>query len=392
MDAHYSTPRLGQPTTPATAPATDSRPPPHPHHPAHTPPRKEQVFHEKLALDLVSSARPPLPSSSSLPPPYHPRSPCPYSSRPSPSPYSRTAPAYSRPRHLLIASLLRPWTPIILYAITTLGFLAAIGFWRDEVFEALDELSRWLKADEYVGYAAIFMLIFLTTFPPVPLYSTLVVLSGYTFGTWTGLVISYAASLAGALTVFLLSRAFFRECISRWLSCTLTIKRVVRAIEKRPKLLFLIRLAPYPYNVMNCLLAASPTLTLRTYTVCTALSLFKLIIHTSIGASIRSFAQYHVVKPGQADVPAEDNMLGHYSTVVGIALCVAIFVYLSYVARRAVDDELEDDPYSARDSEETASFLAHQEGEMEEVPTTRPPSRVDDRFIYAGREEASIGL
>lgn len=392
MDAHYSTPRLGQPTTPATAPATDSRPPPHPHHPAPTSPRKEQVFHEKLALDLVSSARPPLPSSSSLPPPYHPRSPCPYSSRPSPSPYSRTAPAYSRPRHLLIASLLRPWTPIILYAITTLGFLAAIGFWRDEVFEALDELSRWLKADEYVGYAAIFMLIFLTTFPPVPLYSTLVVLSGYTFGTWTGLVISYAASLAGALTVFLLSRAFFRECISRWLSCTLTIKRVVRAIEKRPKLLFLIRLAPYPYNVMNCLLAASPTLTLRTYTVCTALSLFKLIIHTSIGASIRSFAQYHVVKPGQADVPAEDNMLGHYSTVVGIALCVAIFVYLSYVARRAVDDELEDDPYSARDSEETASFLAHQEGEMEEVPTTRPPSRVDDRFIYAGREEASIGL
>lgn len=276
---------------------------------------------------------------------------------------------------------------------------------------ALDELSRWLKADEYVGYAAIFMLIFLTTFresphlrfddliclprgcpAPVPLYSTLVVLSGYTFGTWTGLVISYAASLAGALTVFLLSRAFFRECISRWLSCTLTIKRVVRAIEKRPKLLFLIRLAPYPYNVMNCLLAASPTLTLRTYTVCTALSLFKLIIHTSIGASIRSFAQYHVVKPGQADVPAEENMLGHYSTVVGIALCVAIFVYLSYVARRAVDDELEDDPYSARDSEETASFLAHQEGEMEEVPTTRPPSRVDDRFIYAGREEASIGL
>jgi hypothetical protein len=34
--------------------------------------------------------------------------------------------------------------------------------------------------------------------------------------------------------------------------------------------------------VMNCLLAASSTLTLKTYTVCTALSLFKVIIHTSL--------------------------------------------------------------------------------------------------------------
>lgn len=230
---------------------------------------------------------------------------------------------------------------------------------------------------------------------PIPLYSTLIVLSGYTYGAWTGAVISYCASLAGALTVFMISRAFFRASISRWLSCTITIKRVIRAIEKRPKLLFLIRLAPYPYNVMNCLLAASPSLTLRTYATCTALSLFKLIIHTSIGSSIRSFAQYHVVKPGQAAPVAEDNMLGHYSTIAGIALCVAIFVYLSYVARRAVDDELEDDALSARDSEETVAFLSHQEdigADMEEIMTDRPASRADDRFIFAGREESSIGL
>lgn len=280
-----------------------------------------------------------------------------------------------------------------MYAITTLGFLAAIGFWKAEVFEALDEFSRWLKSDEYVGYASIFILIFLTTFPPIPLYSTLIILSGYTFGAWTGAIISYCASLAGALAVFVISRTFFRACISRWLSCTITIKRVVRAIEKRPKLLFLIRLAPYPYNVMNCLLAASPSLTLRTYTLCTALSLFKVIIHTSIGSSIRSFAQYHVVKPGESTpTPGEDSMLGHYSTVAGIALCVAIFVYLSYVARRAVDDELEDEP---RDSEETVAFLAHLDDtgdNMEEIMTDRLASRADDRFIFAGREESSIGL
>src|SRR5258707_11183981 len=129
---------------------------------------------------------------------------------------------------------------------------------------------------------------------PLPLYSTLIVLSGYTFGAWAGAVLSYCAALTGAFVVFMFSRYLFRGLITRWLSSATSVKRVVRAIEKRPQLLFLIRLAPYPYNVMNCLLGASPTLTLRTYLVCTALSLFKVIIHTTLGSSIHSFARYHV--------------------------------------------------------------------------------------------------
>lgn len=309
--------------------------------------------------------------------------------------------SYSRPRGLRIANLLKPWIPIILYAMTSFGFLLAISFWKTEVFRGLDQLSQWLKSDEYLGHAVIFVLIFLTTFPPLPLYSTLIILSGYTFGPWTGAIISYCASLAGALTVFLLSRAFFRESISRWLSCTITIKRVVRAIEKRPKLLFLIRLAPYPFNVMNCLLAASPTLTLRTYTLCTALSLFKLIIHTSIGSSIHSFAEYHVHKPDQ-DQTDESN-LGHYSTIVGIVLCLGILIYLSYIARKAVDEELE---YDTGSREETEAFLSSTDSEelMTEVGDRRPssqwtrpgPPRLessrDDPFVYGGHVEASIGL
>ncbi|CCM02840.1 uncharacterized protein FIBRA_04952 [Fibroporia radiculosa] len=274
------------------------------------------------------------------------------------SSWTAPTPAYTRPRGLRIANLLKPWIPIILYAITSLGFLAAISFWKLEVFRGLDALSHWLQSDAYVGYAVIFILIFITTFPPVPLYSTLVILSGYTFGAWTGAIISYLASLVGALTVFLLSRAFFRSQIQRWLACTVTIKRVVRAIEKRPKLLFLIRLAPYPYNVMNCLLAASSSLTFRTYTLCTALSLFKLIIHTSIGSSIHSFAEYHVKPSGSA----EENSLSFYSTVIGIALCLAIFVYISYITRRAVNDELMDEDGS---SEERVAFLAGDSDDLE---------------------------
>jgi len=242
------------------------------------------------------------------------------------------------------------------YGLSSLILVVAIAFFKTQVFTFLDDLSLWLRGDEHFGYAVIFVLIFITTFPPVPMYSTLIILSGYTFGAGVGAVISYFAALSGALTVFLISRTLLRDSISRWLESACTIKRVVRAIEKRPKLLFLVRLAPYPYNVMNCLLAASPTLTLRTYTICTAASLFKVIIHTTVGASIHSFKNY---KAPSGDVPAEEETnMARIWTIVGVILCVAIFIYLSIVARRAVDEELADEPESA-DSEETAGFLAN---------------------------------
>jgi len=250
--------------------------------------------------------------------------------------------------------------PLILYAFTSLGFVVAITLYKTELFELLDDLSFWLRSEEY-GQATLFFLIFLTTIPPFPLYSTLIILSGYTFGPWTGAIISYFAALAGALFVFIVSRALLRNSIARWLNSYTTIKRIVCAIEKRPKLLFLIRLAPYPYNVMNCLLAAAPSLTLHTYTVCTALSLFKVIIHTSLGASIHSFRDYHLQTSATgAEEDQSADTVARMWTGAGILLCILILVYLSIIARRAVDEELGDaDPSTTREeSEERTAFLS----------------------------------
>jgi hypothetical protein len=61
------------------------------------------------------------------------------------------------------------------------------------------------------------------------------------------------------------------------LSKSPSLARVIHAIECRPSLLFLIRLAPYPYNVMNTLLASSRTLSLKVYVGVTGVSLFKLM-------------------------------------------------------------------------------------------------------------------
>ncbi|KAG8218367.1 hypothetical protein J3R82DRAFT_3987 [Butyriboletus roseoflavus] len=260
---------------------------------------------------------------------------------------------YVRPRGLRIWNLLKKWSPVLAYGATSLGFVLAIAFWKTQVFDGLDKLSHWLRNDEYFGFAVLFCLIFITTFPPLPLYSTLITLSGYTYGPWTGAVISYAAALSGAIVVFALSRAFLRERIARWLQSTRGLFRVVRAIERKPQLLFLVRVAPYPYNVMNALLAAT-TLSMKTYVICTGLSLFKVIVHTSIGAGIRSFS----ANKASGTEDKEDGW-GRVWTVGGILLCVALFVYLSWVARRAVDDELDDETEpSSSTSEERVAFLS----------------------------------
>jgi hypothetical protein len=109
---------------------------------------------------------------------------------------------------------------------------------------------------------------------------------------------------------------------------------------------------------MNCLLAASPTLTLHTYTVCTALSLVKVIIHTSVGASIHSFRDYHVTDPDSVDDESNADMLARMWSIIGIVLCLVILIYLSIVARRAVDEELDDEPITPQDDEETEAFLS----------------------------------
>ena len=204
----------------------------------------------------------------------------------------------------------------------------------------------------------------------------------------------------------MLSRYLFRGLITRWLSSATSVKRVVRAIEKRPQLLFLIRLAPYPYNVMNCLLGASPTLTLRTYLVCTALSLFKVIIHTTLGSSIHSFARYHVSheiasdgeqgSSHQSDGDAgagEENPFDFYVKIAGVTLALGVFVYISVVARKAINDELgddDDDDYGlpTHTDEEAVSFLSpggiarHSEDEREPYVNARMGEPMSEAPFY----------
>ncbi|CAG8829880.1 22168_t:CDS:2, partial [Gigaspora margarita] len=97
-----------------------------------------------------------------------------------------------------------------------------------------------------------------------------------------GFLISYVAALTGAVTVFCLSRKWFKKPVRKWLNRNKSMSAVVRAVEKK---------APYPYNILNMLLSATH-LSLSTFTAATALSLFKLMIHVWIGSKMSSFSAF----------------------------------------------------------------------------------------------------
>lgn len=226
------------------------------------------------------------------------------------------------------------------WVITTLGFVAATAFWKGELFAALDHLSKDLYNMGSQGLLVFGVLIFITTIPPLPLYSTLIVLSGYTFGVWNGFVASYIASLVGAVVVFVVSRTMLRDAVTRSLASSPTATSLLQIIPQNPHLLLLIRIAPYPYNLLNVVLASAPSLSLQTYTACTALSLCKLVLHTWIGAGIRDLsAAYGGGEEGGDSAPHDDSRHERVKAGVtwgGIVLCCILFVYLTHIAKKAI--------------------------------------------------------
>ena len=140
--------RLGQPPRNTPAPSSSTRPTSS-KAPAYQAPQaqyprlwqEEVLFNEKL--DARHHPGHDIPLAPSIPPhSSRPAAPLPPSTPrripPSHASFSRSVSStatYSRPRGLLIANLLKPWTPIILYAITSIGFLVAVAFWKAEVFQ-----------------------------------------------------------------------------------------------------------------------------------------------------------------------------------------------------------------------------------------------------------------
>lgn len=113
-------------------------------------------------------------------------------------------------------------------------------------------------------------------------------------------------------------------------------------------------------------------MSLGRYIGTTAISLLKVIVHTSLGSTIRSFKDLHAAKTKAKEDADTDGKAGEISwgeiwTVIGIVLCVGLFIYLSIVARRAVNEECDDEETLLSSSSETNAADGEDDGDEESV-------------------------
>ncbi|CAJ0764540.1 17372_t:CDS:2 [Entrophospora sp. SA101] len=220
----------------------------------------------------------------------------------------------------------KDFLPFLIWVFISLITLCTIIIFRKKIINILDHFSNFLKSMGIIGVIIIFFIIFLTTFPLILGYGTMITLTGFTYGFFIGFLISYLAALFGAVTVFWLSRRWFGKSVRRLLKKYKSMGAVVKAVEKKGfKLLFLIRIAPYPYNVLNALLSATHIST-KTFTSATALSLFKLMIHTWIGSKISSFSAH----------------MGYLTTsTIGIGVMIYIWMMAKKVIKEVEEEQLQ---------------------------------------------------
>ncbi|KAF9131180.1 hypothetical protein BGW39_002150 [Mortierella sp. 14UC] len=178
-----------------------------------------------------------------------------------------------------------------------IGIGIFVGF-HTEIFQLLESMATIIKSFGRAGPPIMMLALFLTAFPPVFGYSSLVTMSGYVYGFGLGLFIAYTSALLGSIACFYLCRRWFKVQVRALMAKKQSMKSVVKAVEKRGfKLMILIRLAPYPFNLMNALLSATH-IPLSTFSLATALSLTKLALHVYIGSTLSSLAPIAAIPGG----------------------------------------------------------------------------------------------
>ncbi|KAF9431018.1 hypothetical protein BGZ76_000607 [Entomortierella beljakovae] len=162
-------------------------------------------------------------------------------------------------------------------------------------------------------------------------------MTGYAYGFLFGFAIAFTSALAGSIVCFYFCRRWFKPQVRKLMAKNKSLKSVVRTVEKRGfRLLVLIRLAPYPFNIMNALLSATH-ISLQTFALATGMSLLKLTLHVYIGSTLSSLNEDDGPDdPNNPNKKHGGKALKIFVMVTSILFGIGIGLYVWVVARREI--------------------------------------------------------
>jgi uncharacterized membrane protein YdjX (TVP38/TMEM64 family) len=210
---------------------------------------------------------------------------------------------------------------LVVVSILSLVYHSQILAWLAPIAE------RWRKLSG--GWLILWVLTFVTAFPPMIGYSTCVTLAGFVFGM-KGWFIVATANVVGSVCSFIVSRTVLKGFVSRLTEKNTQFAALSLVLKHDGlKLLCMIRLCPLPYSLSNGAISTIPTVTWQNFGLATAIASPKLALHIFVGSRLGDLAE------NGDKMDTKTRVVSYISIAIGAILGTAVgyFVYVRTKAR-----------------------------------------------------------
>lgn len=219
------------------------------------------------------------------------------------------------------------WVGLLMLAgLLVLAFVLPVKDWTVGTMD-------WVEGLGFAGYGVFFGIYVLFTVLFLPGF-ILTVGGGAVFGVGVGFVLVSLASTTGACLAFLLGRFFAREMVESRVAGNRRFAAIDRAVGERGwKIVFLTRLSPvFPFNLINYAYGLTKV-PFWHFALASWIGMMPgTLLYVYIGSLSSDVAMAAIGEGGQASA-------GRWAmNIVGLLATVAVTVYVTKVARRALNE------------------------------------------------------
>ncbi|MEA5450145.1 TVP38/TMEM64 family protein [Leptolyngbya sp. CCNP1308] len=208
--------------------------------------------------------------------------------------------------------------------------------------QQLVQALAWIDGLGAIAPLAFILLYIVITVAFVP--ASIVTLgAGVVFGVVKGSALVFVGAMLGATAAFLVGRYGARSWVDSKIAKNRRFQAVDDAIaQDGRKIIFLLRLSPvFPFNLLNYSLGLSQ-ISLKDYVVGTVGILPGTIMYVYLGSLVGNLATLGA----DSSQPPEAATVQWIIRIVGLVATVAVTLYVTRIARRALNEALPDEPVS----------------------------------------------
>lgn len=237
---------------------------------------------------------------------------------------------------MAIAPLLMTPMPMTQTAVMA-SDLSLIGSLQQQLVQAL----AWIDGLGAIAPLAFILLYIVITVAFVPA-SVVTLGAGVVFGVVKGSILVFVGAMLGATAAFLVGRYVARDWAASKIAHSPRFQVIDDAIAKDGrKIIFLLRLSPvFPFNLLNYSLGLSQ-ISLKDYVVGSVGMLPGTIMYVYLGSLVGNLA---TLGAGDGSQSPQTAMVQWLIRIVGLVATVAVTLYVTRIARRALSEALPADP------------------------------------------------